>query len=246
MWMSIRSFQTIVLAIVLAFLVLVGAVIAANNDDWRSADPCNLAEKWSTGKDQLVTPQFRRGLASHNLSPAQIIFLSGKIENKVNPVLLLAILEDQQRMVSVPPRINDEFERRLFYAMGFAIDAQVKTRYGGFFGQLVAASFELQLCHSRNMNLAEAYQTYFPGGSLNGLKLVYAWYAWEFSKLTGVPHDGSIETLDVYVDFRGPEMTAATVQKFLEDRGSFLAQKNLFRQPPADDSIDYLNPACCN
>lgn len=225
-------------------LLMVANVFGGIEDFWRSADPCQKWIDWSAGDDALVIPALKNGLATHDLSPAEIIFLSAK-ENGANPVLMLAILEDQQCLVSIPVVIGT-FEKRLFLAMGFAIDENGSTRYGGFFPQLVAASFQMLLGYQRETPFADFYERYFRGGSskFNNLEIIYSWYVREFFEITGVSHSSSLNSQEVYIDFQGSEMNPMVIQMFLKKRGSVLNQRNLFRQLPVDDSVDYQSPQC--
>lgn len=225
-------------------LILASTTNARNIQEyWRSADPCEKWQEWSEGEDHLVIPALQKGLASHILSPAETVFLSAK-ENGANPVLLLALLENQQNLISVP-EVVDTFEKRLFFALGFALSEDSQTTpYGGFFPQLVATSFQLQLDYQRELTFSESYQKHFQKKDWENITLLYSWYAREFSELSGIWHDDDPNSMDVFIDFTGPEMNPFLIQIFLEKRGSALANRALFRKLPIDDSIDYSNPPC--
>lgn len=225
------------------FLIVFFQSYAVGDDiRWRSADPCEKWRDWQEGEDHLIILALREGLASHALSPAQIIFLSAR-ENKINPILLLAILEEQQGLVSLGAEETDYFESRHFYVLRFdVIDG--KSRYGGFFPQLVAATFELRLFWKRGWKLSAVYSEYFQGGNFEKFRLLYDAYAKQISRLAGVKYKGYLDTPETYLDYRGQRITAEIIQLFLEERNSPLKDKKLFRRPPIDNSIDYGNPPC--
>ena len=224
--------------------LLMGSVLQAepwDNTKWRSADPCEKWRDWQKGPARVITPELRGGKASHSLSPAELVFYSAK-ENNINPVLLLAIMEDQQRLDSLPRQVENDFEGRLFFALNYAVCPVVNWAgfYGGFYPQLVASSYILWANWLYGVPLEEVYASSSFAGDPENLKRIYAEIVTEISAITGDWHyqPYPVES-GYYLDFRGKKMKPAIIQKFLERTKSSLRDRKLFQRPARGET-----PAC--
>ena len=209
--------------------------VTPQNQVIRSADPLGKSIEWTTGADALVTPELQNGNPAHNLSPAELIYYCAQ-ENCINPVLVLALIENQD-LLSQSDRVGD-FELRLYRACNLET---VSGKYGGFFPQLVASTFQLWLDRTNSMNFAESYQNNFTGRyTLTEFMAIYTNVSSQINQQTGLnyPTDPDPATSEILDDFR--ELTIEQIQAFLASRpNTALKRTTLFREPALTDSVSY-------
>jgi hypothetical protein len=204
----------------------------------RSADPLEKSKSWSEGTDALVTPELRDGKVSH-MAPNLIIYYSS-IENGANIVLMLSLLESQ-KLLSENERYND-FEIRLYNATGYDIKTNnlASDKYGGFFPQLVAGSFQFWLDKKNGLSFAESYQNNFASQmDLQKFMAVYLDVAQIMNQIAKTDYPApDPATQEIFGQFK--EITADQIQTFLEQcPNTALKRKSLFMEAPITNSIQY-------
>lgn len=220
------------MAVLFLGLVLLISCGESGNPIPRSADPCNAWARpgWMDGPEKVVTPELRDGNASHNLSPAEIIFYSVSEntigEYKINPVLVLTYLESAD-LLSQGKDYGD-FEFRLLTSVGYG-GAGIK-KYHGFYPQLVASTFQWYAYQKRGLDFEEA-QTQYSFVATRPFKEAYAEYAAIMNQIVGTNFSLNPDSQGYYQDFSG-FVSAENIQSFLEAVDSSLKEKNLFRQFP--------------
>jgi hypothetical protein len=225
---------------------------AATKICWRSADPHNNYLKFQdkTASTQLNTDELKDGDASHNLSPAELIYYSAK-ENDINPVLLLAKLQDEQSLLTQGKNHGD-FEHRLERATGYGIrDTSPSDDWLGFYPQLVGSTYQWHLYRESSLNFKDAYEKYTTGeGKYTGFTQedgLYADVAKNMNAVAGTTYEVQPESTGYYNDFR-KNITITHIQKFLEladYSGGALNNEKLFREPPIEKSqVTYTCGGC--
>lgn len=201
----------------------------------RSADPLNKSIEWSSGKDELVMEQLKNGNPAHNLSPAELIFYCAR-ENNCNPVLLLALLENQD-LLGQEDGFGD-FELRLYHACNYEVNS---GKYNGFFPQLVASTFQFWLDRENGMSFAESYQANFAGRyTLAEYMAIYAGIVDQINQQTGsdFPTNPDPTTSDILDHFH--DLNIEQIQSYLEScPDTALKREGLFRESPRTNSVQY-------
>jgi hypothetical protein len=201
----------------------------------RSADWLHKSVEWSSGKDALVTEELRNGNPEHNLSPAELIYFCAR-ENKINPVLLLALIENQD-LLSQGEGYGD-FELRLSDACNYDTGS---GKYGGFFVQLVASSFQFWLDQSKGQSFRESYERNFAKRfTLDEFMVIYARIVGEINQQFGMNYNTSPDpnTTDVFDDCQ--DLSIDQIQSYLDScPATALKRKHLFKEVPLTNSIPY-------
>lgn len=203
----------------------------------RSADWMHKSVEWSTGKDALVTEELKNGNPEHNLSPAELIYFCAK-ENNINPVLLLALIENQDLLTK-----NDsygDFELRLSDACNYDIGS---GKYRGFFVQLVASSFQFWLDRSNGLSFRQSYENYFDGRySLEEFMVIYARIVGEINQMFGKNYATNPDPNSGEIFTENRDLTIEQILIYLEScPNSALKRKQLFQEAPLTNSIPYDN-----
>jgi len=199
----------------------------------RNAD---YQERWrvfDAGSDPVKTPQLRGGNASHNLSPAELIYYTAK-ENNLNPVLLLGKLQDEQSLIAQGKNQGD-FEWRLARACGYGMkDSGDDRKYYGFYPQLVGTTF--QFAKWRHLNFKTAYETFTTGAGKHDffVRQIYPPYATRMNSIAGTSYATTPASSGYYHDFR--EISIDHIQRFLEAYDGALKERDLFRQRPLSNT----------
>lgn len=208
----------------------------------RSADPCNAWARpgWIEGPERVNTEELRNGNASHNLSPAEIVYYS-VAENtigvyKINPVLILTYLENAD-LLSQGKEYGD-FESRLLKAVSYG-GADVK-KYNGFYPQLVASTFQWYAYQKRGVSFADVQKLY-PFISTRPFAEAYAEYARIMNGIAGTTFSESPDSRGYYQDFSGMA-SKENIQEFFEKVNSPLKEEDLFRQWPMPSML--VNYVC--
>lgn len=201
----------------------------------RSADPLHKSEEWTNGPDALVTPELMNGNPAHNLSPAQLIYFCAR-ENGINPVLLLALLENQD-LLSQGDGVGD-LETRLYQACNLEV---ASGKYGGFFPQLVASTFQFWLDRSNGLNFRQSYENNFDSRySLNEFIAIYAQIAGAINLQFGFNYPTTINPDNTAVYDVYPDLTINQIQSYLDNcPNTALKRKTLFQEVPLTNSIQY-------
>lgn len=193
----------------------------------RSADFQNAWQRLG----RLDLSEISNGKANH-LSPAEIIYYSAK-ENKINPVLLLAKLQDEQSLLTQGKNSGD-FEWRLTRACGYGAtdNGDIKTtNYYGFFPQLVSTSLQFEKNRiSFNGSFQGAYESFTTGsGKHNGfVSNIYPPYAVKMNQIAGQSYASRPSDYGYFKDFRN--ISIDHIQRFLESYSGALKEKDLFQQ----------------
>jgi murein DD-endopeptidase MepM/ murein hydrolase activator NlpD len=210
----------------------------------RSADPYEKWRDWQEGPARVVTPELRDGNASNSLSPAEIIYFSA-LENDINPVLLLAKLQDEQSLLTQGKTWSNaagDFEKRLEKATGLGVyDSGATPKWFGFYPQLVGSSYQWHEYRQRGLSFREAYETYTTGaGKYEGFTAsngIYETVARQMNGVAGTAYDTQPDTYGYFNDFR--DVAVEDIQWFLEGRPGDLKNRNLFAEAPVSNSVDY-------
>ncbi|MEK7990045.1 MAG: S-layer homology domain-containing protein, partial [Thiotrichaceae bacterium] len=223
---------------------------------WRSADPQEKYKIYDNNDNPVTTAEIMGGKASHDLSPAEIIYYSAK-ENTLNPVLLLAKLQQEQSLLTQGKDWSNaagNFEERLYRAMGVGTyDSGETTKWYGFYPQIVSAAYEWYLSRERDKkSLQDGLKEYTSNpDAYQQLLDFYADYAGKMNTITGTSFETYPDissTGGYYNDFRN--ITADNIQTFLELSAfgsGALSNVNLFREPPIEDnSINYCDSNTTN
>ncbi|HEW97329.1 MAG: hypothetical protein DRR16_06330 [Candidatus Parabeggiatoa sp. nov. 3] len=141
------------------------------------------ANNYNPTSSPLVTPELQDGKAG-NLSPAKLIYYSAK-ENDLNPVLLMAKIQQEQNLIGRTFSSPEEFQHKLNRATGYGISNSNPSgdpAYSGFFAQLVGMTYQFDLHRDNGLTLREAYDkyTYDPKGqdqSFQSFLSIYNLYA---------------------------------------------------------------------
>ena len=167
-----------------------------------------------------------------------MVYYSAK-ENDINPVLLLAKLQDEQSLLARGYKYGD-FERRLEIATGYGIsDSNPSDKWLGFYPQLVASSYQWHEHREGEKTFEEAYKSYTSGeGKYTGFTQadgIYAKVAENMNVAAGTHYAVQPEYTGYYNDFR--DITIENIQAFLELYSSgALSNQNLFGEPPIENS----------
>lgn len=196
------------------------------NNTWKNLGPFNQAT-------------LQNGNASHNLSPAELIYYAAK-ENDSNPVLLLAKLQDEQSLLTKGK--EGDFEWRLARACGYGMaDSGDNPKYYGFFPQVVATTYQFNLYRQRGKNFQEAYQSFTTGAGKysNFVNVLYPPYALAMKQISGRSYAQKPAGEGYFKDFR--DISLEHVQRFLEQYSGALKERDLFKQKPlASEKVKYL------
>ncbi len=221
-------------------VISINGTTPVSDSKWRSADFQNAWERLGT----LDTPEISNGRASH-LSPAEIIYYSAK-ENSINPVLLIAKLQDEQSLITQSKNWGTtDFEWRLARACGYgATDSgDIKTTtYYGFFPQLVSTSYQFEKnrkAYQGSFQRAYASFTTGSGKYTSFINTLYPKYAKEMNRVAQKNYSEWPSDLGYFKDFR--DISVQDIQRFLDLFDGALKEKDLFRQPGFTNSrIQYL------
>lgn len=209
----------------------------------RSADPCNTWSRpsWQDGPGAIQTPQLQGGNASHNLTPAEIVYYSVRENSSselgfvVNPVLILTYLENASLLTQ--GLYCGDFEFRLLKSVGYAKDI---TKYNGFYPQIVASTYQWRLYQERELPFEDAQKLY-PFLSMRSFKEVYAKNVRIMNKIAKTNFSEYPFSQGYYQDFFD-FVGIGDIQKFFEVNNSPLKNKNLFKRLPLRGSeVDYSN-----
>ncbi|HPN67316.1 MAG TPA: hypothetical protein PLZ62_01540 [bacterium] len=189
--------------------------------------------------NDIVTPEIQGAKPDH-LDTNLIIYYSS-VENNANVVLMLSLLESEQ-LLSRDENFGD-FEIRLYNAAGYDITNNnnlASDKYGGFFPQLVAGSYQFWLDEKNGLSFAESYQNNFASQmNLEKFMAVYLDIAQIMNQIahTNYPSPDPA-TQEIFGQFK--EVTADQIQNFLEQcPNTALKRKTLFREGPVTNSINY-------
>lgn len=191
-------------------------------------DPTQKWRDWqNAGVATVRTPQLRDGNVV-KLSPAQIIYYSA-LENRVNPVLLMAKLQHEQQLISVAYASGD-LQRKLDRAAGFGVfDAEpTKTDWPGFYPQIVAASYQFGVLwkntYSNGMDAIARYSSDPRAGQK--VAEVYDSYARLMNQIAGKNYSTAPRGWGYVDDFH--DVTEQHIQAFLEKFPGHLKNRSLF------------------
>lgn len=201
----------------------------------RNADPYNKYVAYDSG---ITTSALKSGNASHNLSPAELVYYSSK-ENNINPLLLLAKLQDEQSLITKGKDYAD-FERRLLRATGYgALDSGDNPKWYGFFPQVVSATLKLSDFRKNGYTFDNAYKTYTTGaGKYDGfISNIYPVYAAKMNSISGKNYSTKPTSSGYYNDFR--DISISNIQSFLDSYPGALKETDLFRQEVKNSSVAY-------
>lgn len=209
----------------------------------RSADPCNAWKRpgWRDGPGAIITPELQDGNASHNLSPAEIIYYSVQENSSpdlgfvINPVLVLTYLENAELLRQ--GMFCGDFEYKLLKAVGYDKD---RIKYNGFYPQVVSSTYQWRLYQERRMSFSAAQKLY-PFLSINSFRAAYAKNARLMNQIAGTNFRVYPVSQGYYRDFFD-FVGIGQIQEFLQRKKSPLQNWNLFRQRPVQGSeVDYSN-----
>lgn len=221
--------------LVVLLLILISLFVVSCSDDgdiiqlicYLTADPLNKSVEWSEGKDALQTDELKDGKPAHDLSPAGLFYYCA-LENNCNPVLLLALMENQE-LLSKPDTSGDPMPR-LNNACNYDT---ASGKYLGFFPQLVASSFQFQYDRQNGLNFGQSYEKNFARKyDLAKFMEIYSRLSNEINQQFGFdynpnPDTSGSEILDFYHD-----MTIDQIQNFLESYpNTILKRQKLFSEP---------------
>lgn len=223
---------------------LVDAEYVSDHTCLRSADPYEKWRDWQEGPARVITPELRDGNASHDLSPAEIIYYSAK-ENDINPVLLLAKLQDEQSLLMQGKEFSSaagDFEQRLEKATGLGVyDSGPTLKWYGFYPQLVGSSYQWSVYKNQGLSFKQAYEIYTTGaGKYEGFTRaggIYAGVAEKMNAVAGTAYDPRPDSDGYYGDFR--DITFDDIQRLLDKYNGELSNENLFGETPISESVDY-------
>lgn len=163
----------------------------------------------------------------NDLTPAEIIYHAAR-ENNVNPVLIIAKIQDEQSLITNHPA---NMEGALGFATGYgAYDEGAVYSWYGFFPQVIACAYQFRLYRDQYLyNFQEAYQVYTtaPNGYNNFTTNIYPVYAMYMNSLLGTNYSAYPSSSGYYNNFRN-EVTLSAVQNLLNNFGGALQNEDLF------------------
>ncbi len=192
-----------------------------------NADP---HEKWRRFSG-ITQTALLGGNASHNLTPAELIYYSAK-ENDINPVLLIAKLQDEMGLIKT---IYSDvvLAKKMKRATGYGcLDGGDLDSWYGFYPQLVSCTYQFSLSRTRGMSFQEAYESYTTGsGKYSGfVSGIYNWVAAEMNTIARTSFDTTPTSgsgTGYYNDFK-EVVTIAHIQSLLEQHVGRLKNESLF------------------
>ncbi len=198
-----------------------------------NADPCNVWIRFKNSNADVDTPELKNGNASHNLSPAELIYYCAK-ENTMNPVLLIGKLQDEQSLIE--QGVNSNFEARLLRATGYgALDGGDLSKWYGFYPQNVGATYQYSLSKNAGLSFEAAYEKYTTGAGkyLNFIQNIYPKYAAKMNNVANKNYSISPTSQGYYEDFR--DVTIQQIQALLNSYNGELKNSTLFSGNAAGD-----------
>jgi len=175
----------------------------------------------------LTEPVFQNCSNINNLTPAEIIYYAA-LENSVNPILIIAKIQDEQSLITTYP---SNMEGALGFATGYgAYDEGAVYNWYGFFPQVIACAFQFRLYRDQYLyNFLEAYQVYTtaPNGYNNFTTNIYPIYAAYMNNVLGTNYSEYPNSSGYYNDFMN-EVTLNDVQNLLNSFGGALQNEDLF------------------
>lgn len=175
----------------------------------------------------MVTPQFQDCQNLSTLSPAEFIYYAAQ-ENNVNPVLLIAKLQDEQSLITnTPTDLEWKLKRATGYGMSDIGDA---PHYYGFFPQIVGCAYQFRLYRDNyGYSFQQAYQTYttWSYGYTNFTSNLYPVYADRMNTIANTNYSLYPSSYGYYNDFKN-QVSIADIQALLNYFGGPLMDENLF------------------
>jgi len=207
--------------------LLLGVLFAFNTVHSQfNADPL---EKWKVW-GEMGESKLEDGNASHNLSPAEIIYLLAK-RNNVNPVLIIAKLQDEQSLIDYPYTI-EEMDYALNKATGYGCNGTNSncSGYLGFYPQVAGCAFQFKRYKEHGKNFKQSYETYTMahGAYYNFTHRIYPVYAKKMNEICGTDYATKPRSANYFSDFV-EGMSLEKIQELLECFDGRLKDTNLFR-----------------
>lgn len=209
------------LALLLSVLFAFNAVQSQFN-----ADPLEKWKAWG----QMGEMRLEGGNASHNLSPAEIIYFLAK-RNEVNPVLIIAKLQDEQSLIDYPHSL-EHLEYHLNKATGYGCNGTNSncSGYLGFYPQVAGCAFQFRRYQNLGKSFKQSYETYTMahGAYSNFVNKIYPVYAKKMNEICATEYATRPRSANYFSDFVA-EMSLEDIQKLLEAFNGRLKDENLFR-----------------
>ncbi len=230
------------------------AVADASASCPRSADPGGKYKEWDVpGLFEVKTPALRGGNASHNLSPAELIYHSAKDQanndgdrRAINPLLLITKLETEQSLVSRGESYTNSsgrgFEWRLKWAVGYGVcDICTDTRYPGFYPQMIGSAYQWWDYRRSGKTFRQGLETYTSAIATEweNFRSNYRNYANAMNRIAGKAYPVEISLTDTHPYNSFLDVTAEHIQQLLNEQSGALKETDLFRQSPVTTEVDY-------
>lgn len=191
-----------------------------------NADPLEKWKVWGS----MDEPLLENGNASHGLSAAEIIYYLAK-RHKINPVLILAKLQDEQSLIDYPYK-HEDLTYHLNKATGYGCNGTNSncSGYLGFYPQVAGCAFQYKKYMKQGKNFKQSYETYTmaPGAYNNFITKIYPRFARKMNEICGTSYKSVPTTKGYYTDFVN-EMSVEKIQKFLNAYNGTLKDENLFK-----------------
>jgi len=177
-----------------------------------NADPCEVHIRFGAMAESVLM----NGNASHNLTPAELIYYSAR-ENNINPVLLLVKLQDEQSLLTKGEGAISDYAWALLRATGYgATDGGDITKWYGFYPQLVSCTYQFNKWRNAGWTFRTSYETYTTGAGKydNFVNVLYPVYAQKMNQVAGKNYATKPSNSGYYNDFK--DVTIQHIQSFLE------------------------------
>jgi hypothetical protein len=196
-----------------------------------AAQPFNPdpVQKWvgwqSAGSASVLTPQLRDGNV-YKLTPAEIIYYAA-LENRVNPLLLLVKLQEEQSLIG-QSYAGAALQHKLDRAVGYGVleSNPTATKWFGFYPQLVGMSYEFSVM-GKKKDFHAAFLEYTPHeDKYLALQQRYAQYAPMLNRAAGKSYPLQPQSAGYLGDFR--DVLPQHIQIFLDNYPTNLKDRSLF------------------
>ena len=188
-------------------------------------DPAQKWVGWQGGSAAVTTPQLRDGNV-YKLNPAEIIYYAA-LENRVNPLLLLVKLQEEQSLIG-QTYAGAALQHKLDRAVGYGVleSDPSTTKWFGFYPQLVGMSYEFSVM-GKKKDFHAAFLEYTPHeDKYAALQTRYAQYAQVLNRAAGKNYAAMPTSAGYMGDFR--DVLPQHIQAFLDNYPTNLKDRNLF------------------
>ena len=213
------------LSVALVLVLVLAASPYAVAQSAFNPDPAQKWVGWQGGSAAVTTPQLRDGNV-YKLNPAEIIYYAA-LENRVNPLLLLVKLQEEQSLIG-QTYAGAALQHKLDRAVGYGVleSNPSTTKWFGFYPQLVGMSYEFSVM-GKKKDFHAAFLEYTPHeDKYAALQTRYAQYAQVLNRAAGKNYAAMPTSAGYMGDFR--DVLPQHIQAFLDNYPTNLKDRNLF------------------